>query len=90
MDDTGVGAAGGGPTGLVGGADMGREVGADNAAVSRALEAPYSASVFLRIIRMREEWYEWLKHTWKTSMLTAFIDTISVINANTIMCFCES
>ena len=30
---------------------------------------------------MREEWYEWLKHTWKTSMLTAFIDTISVINA---------
>ena len=51
MDDTGVGAAGGGPTGLVGGADMGREVGADNAAVSRALEAPYSASVFLRIIR---------------------------------------
>lgn len=54
-----MGAAGGGPTGLVGGADMGREVGADTAVVSGALEAPYSASVFLGIIRTREEWHKW-------------------------------
>ena len=59
MADTGVGAAGGGPTGLVGGADMGREVGADTAVVSGALEAPYSASVFLGIIRTCEEWHKW-------------------------------